>query len=294
MSTRIAAFFDLDGTLLPLPSLERRLFRILRHRREIPLTNYFLWCREALRLLPWGSSQVIHANKMYLRGVHSFVKSGAENRIDSNARKSGPQVEGQASVPLRRIPRWPVPHFFEDGVERVAWHAGQGHAVVIVSGTLEPLANAAVQALESELADRGIAASVRVCTTRLEEGYGRWTGRILGQAMFGKAKSHAVLMMAEEMGLDLSQSSAYGDTAQDRWMLAVVGNAAAVNPTAKLARIARKRDWPVLHWREKGNLTQRHGEHRDTNEDMREARTTETVLQSQKLQKPLRNMERCA
>ena len=72
MSIKVAAFFDLDGTLTPLPSLERRLFRMLRDRREIPLKNYFLWLREALELWPHGMSRVAQANKMYLRGVKSF------------------------------------------------------------------------------------------------------------------------------------------------------------------------------------------------------------------------------
>ena len=38
---RIAAFFDLDGTLIPWPSLEQRFFRMLSCRREIPLQSYF-------------------------------------------------------------------------------------------------------------------------------------------------------------------------------------------------------------------------------------------------------------
>lgn len=245
MKTRVAAFFDLDGTLLPLPSLEQRFFRMLRFRNEIPLTNYFFWLWEALKLLPRGISQVMHANKMYLRGVHSFAESGAK-KIDSSAHRSGPQVEGQASMPPRLIPRWPVPRFFDDGVERLAWHAMQGHAILIVSGTLEPLANAATRAIETELATRGIDAGIRVCATKMEEKDGKWTGRILGEPMFGKAKARAILTLAEEMSFDLSKSWAYGDNAQDRWMLASVGKPAAVNPTPKLSQIARKRGWPVL------------------------------------------------
>ncbi|HKW65519.1 MAG TPA: haloacid dehalogenase-like hydrolase [Candidatus Acidoferrum sp.] len=253
MSGRVAAFFDLDGTLLPLPSLESRFFRMLRYRGEIPLTNYFFWCREALRLLPRGISQVAYANKMYLRGVHSFVEIGSENQIGSRAQRSGQpsqprasEGEGRPSMPPRRNPRWPVPPFFEDGVERVAWHAMQGHAIVIVSGTLEPLANTAARALETELAARGVAATIRVCATKLEENGGVWTGRVLGEAMFEKAKARATHLLAKEMGVDLSRSCAYGDSAQDRWMLASVGNPAAVNPTPRLARIAWKRGWPVL------------------------------------------------
>lgn len=256
MSGRVAAFFDLDGTLMPLPSLERRFFRALRHRREIPLTNYLLWLWEALKLLPRGMSAVTHANKMYLKGLPVLNESGAENQNDSPAHKSGQTGEGQASAPPRRAPRWSVPHFFEDGVKRLTWHAVQGHALVIVSGTLEPLAKAAVRALETELADREIAAVIRVCASRLEEGDGKWSGRIFGEAMFGEAKARAIFTLAEEMGLDLSQCWAYGDSPQDRWMLAVAGTPVAVNPSARLAKIAKNRDWTQLRWRAKENSTQ--------------------------------------
>src|SRR5258708_17456440 len=40
-SGRVAAFFDLDGTLLARPSLERRFFFELRDQRAIPVGNYF-------------------------------------------------------------------------------------------------------------------------------------------------------------------------------------------------------------------------------------------------------------
>lgn len=250
MSARVAAFFDLDGTLMPLRSLEQRFFRALRYRREIPLKNYFLWLREALKLLPSGIRAVTHANKMYLKNVPGLNDRDAGARTDSSEHSRGQQEEGQASNHFprgaRRNPRWPVPHFFEDGVERVLWHAAQGHAIVIVSGTLEPLASVAAQVLEVELTSRGMARRIRICATKLEERDGRWTGRILGEAMFGKAKARAVLGLAQEMNLNLSQSWAYGDSAEDRWMLAAVGNPAAVNPTPKLARIARKQGWPVL------------------------------------------------
>jgi HAD superfamily phosphoserine phosphatase-like hydrolase len=251
MSARVAAFFDLDGTLLPLPSVERRLFRVLRYHREIPMKNYFLWLREALKLVPRGIGCVMHANKMYLRGAHSFDQRGVENRTDSyehghSWRRKASQGEGQVSLPPNCNPRWPVPHFFQEGVERVAWHAMQGHAIVIVSGTLEPLAIAAARTLEMELKARGIAAGIQVFATKLEESHGRWTGRILGEAIFGEAKARAIFALAEEMSLALSQSWAYGDSAQDRWMLESVGNPAAVNPTPKLARIAWKQGWPIL------------------------------------------------
>ncbi|HEY6944192.1 MAG TPA: haloacid dehalogenase-like hydrolase [Candidatus Acidoferrum sp.] len=256
MSARVAAFFDLDGSLLPLPSLEQRFFRMLRYHGEIPLKNYFLWLRETMKLFPRDITAATHANKMYLQGVQSFDGSDPENRGDSSAHQSGHQDEGQASAPPRRAPRWPVPHFFEEGVEKVECHAMLGHAIVIVSGTLFPLANAAARAMEAELAARGFATKIRVCATSLEETGGSWTGRILGEAMFGEAKARALRALAGEMQFELARCWAYGDSAKDRWMLEAVGRPVVVNPTWKLARIARKRDWPVLRWTEKRHLTQ--------------------------------------
>lgn len=261
-SARVAAFFDLDGTLTPLPSVEQRFFWLLRYRHEIPLRNYFLWLREAMRLLPDGIDAVTQGNKMYLQGVQIFDESEAGNRRHLPAHTSGrpglvraSQVEGQASATptqgARRNPRWPVPRFFEDALERIAWHARHGHAIVILSGTLEPLAIAVARTLEAELAARGLAAQILVGATRLEQAANRWTGRILGDAMFGKAKTHTVKELAEELQFDLARSYAYGDSAQDRWLLGCVGNPAAVNPSRKLARIARKRSWQVMHWNEK-------------------------------------------
>ena len=257
----IAAFFDLDGTLIPSPSLERRFFRVLRYRREIPAKNYLVWLKEAVRLMPRGMNAIVHANKMYLQGVKGLDESDGENRSDSSGHTSGHQAGGQAATPPRRNPRLPVPHFFAEGVERVAWHAGQGHAIVLVSGTLGPLASAAALALGLRLAVGGVTAFIGVCATRLEEAGGIWTGRVVGEAMFGTAKARAVIKLADEMRFDLSQSYAYGDGANDRWLLAAVGKPAAVNPSRKLARIAQKRGWPVLHWGEERNQQQlRHAE----------------------------------
>src|SRR5689334_7862011 len=94
-SKGVAAFFDLDGTLIPLPSLERRLFRTLRYRRQIPARNYFLWLREAVRLLPRGVSASFQANKMYLRGVQISDERDEGDANVSSRHKGGHQGEGQ-------------------------------------------------------------------------------------------------------------------------------------------------------------------------------------------------------
>ena len=233
----IAALFDLDGTLVALPSLERRFFQMLRYRSAVAAKNYWLWLAEAIRLAPRGLSAIWHGNKMYLRGV-------AVDRCGEGGLK-------------------PATSFFEDGIERVAWHAKQGHAIVIVSGTLERLAQEIARAIEAELAVRRMAVSVRVCATRLEQMHGRWTGKILGEAVFGKGKLRAALRMAAEMKFDLEKCYAYADSSSDRWLLAAVGRPIVVNPSNDLARLARIRAWPVLNWEGRENLTQRRRGHRE-------------------------------
>jgi len=262
-SGRVAAFFDLDGTLVALPSLERRFFRMLRCRAAIPAKNYFLWLWEAMRLVPRGLNAILQANKMYLRGVQILDERGEGDGDISSWHKDGHHAGGQASAPLRRHPRLPVPAFFAQAIERVAWHAKQGHEIVLISGTLEPLVRGAAHALEAELAAHGITVRIRVFATRLEETSGTWTGRVLGEAMFGEAKARAVKRVAKEMQLDLARCYAYGDSLNDRWLMAAVGRPAAVNPSNDLRNMARTLGWAALHWEANENLTQRRRGHRE-------------------------------
>jgi HAD superfamily hydrolase (TIGR01490 family) len=227
----VAAFFDLDGTLVPKPSLEKRFFSMLCYRHLIGIRNYFSWLVEAVRLSPRGVSQIMHANKKYLRGT----------RVDAAIRKT--DIGFSSSFP--------------EAIERVAWHAKRGDSIVLVSGTLEPLALLAARALEAELEARGLKCTIRVCATRLEIREENWTGRIVGEAMFGEAKARAIQRIAVELGLDLGRCFAYGDSSSDRWMLEAVGKPAAVNPSNDLARIARRNGWPALCWGEEKNPAQR-------------------------------------
>jgi len=216
----IAAFFDVDGTLIPEPSLERRFFRTVRQSGAIPVGNYFLWAQEALRLLPKGIAAMVHGNKRHWSGVWC-------NQV---------LLQTEAIV------------FFDEGMERAAWHARQGHRVVLVSGMPEALARLVARALECELESRGVRGQVLVCATRMEEVNGRWTGRLLGGAMYGEEKFRAVKRIAQEHRIELRDSHAYGNTLLDRPMLAAVGHAHVVNPGRDLAAVANQCDWEIWHW----------------------------------------------
>lgn len=234
---RIAAFFDVDGTLVARPSLERRFFAELRRRHAIQARNYFLWLKEAVRLAPQGIAMIQHVNKMYLRGVP--VAESLQGGYDKNTCQWCSRVFAINA----------------QAFERLAWHAMEGHPIVLVTGTLAPLAQRLALQLVIRLAARGTTASIAVCATRLEEVDGRWSGRIVGEAMFGEAKARATRRLAREKGFDLARCYAYGDSISDRWMLESVGRPAAVNPAEDLERIARRQNWPVLTWLEERATT---------------------------------------
>jgi HAD superfamily phosphoserine phosphatase-like hydrolase len=258
----VAAFFDLDGTLMPLPSMEKRFFSMLRYRRIIGIRNYFLWLAGAVRLVPRGINQIMHSNKMYLRGVRVDVERRGTDIpvclcVRDEAGKNAERPRGKKGE-KRRPARMPVPvPLYPEAVERVAWHAERGHLIVIVSGTLEMLAERAARLLEAELLGHRLTSKIRLCATRLEEKNERWTGRIVGAAMFGEVKARAIRRIAAEADLDLRRCFAYGDSSSDKWMLEAVGKPTAVNPSNDLGRIAQRNEWAVLLWGEEKDFTQR-------------------------------------
>jgi HAD superfamily hydrolase (TIGR01490 family) len=241
---RFAAFFDIDGTLFAKPSLECRVFNALRHRGAIPTRNYFRWLAHSFRLAPLGMQTILHANKMYLHGVAALSSTGAYTEQP----RASANVTRVASEFARALQNF---RFLSTALDQAAWHAASSHAIILVSGTLAPLAHQVALALTLRLAARNFPAQIGVCATRLEIVNHRYTGRIAGEAMFGKAKAQAVRRIAAEQNFDLRRCYAYGDAWHDRWMLSTVGRPAAVNPSKELERVARLNDWPVLRWASK-------------------------------------------
>ena len=240
---RVAAFFDIDGTLLAGPSLERRFFATLRYRRAIPAKNYSRWLAHSFHLAPQGIQTILHANKMYLRGISPLSCTGS--LVDPElqmAFTNASTVASESTSTSRCL------SFFPAALDQLAWHAAANHAIILVSGTLAPLAHQVALALTLCLIARNFLPQVGVCATNLEVVNQRWTGRILGDAMFGQAKARAIRNVAAAQNIDLHRCYAYGDSLNDRWMLAAVGRPAAVNPSKDLERVARLNDWPVLRW----------------------------------------------
>ena len=106
--------------------------------------------------------------------------------------------------------------------ERVDWHRGQGHELVLVSASPELYVAPIGRRLGFDA----------VLATRLEvDADDRFTGRLLGANCRGPEK---VVRLREWRGDDLALAYAYGDSAGDREMLALATTA------VKLARSRRR------------------------------------------------------
>lgn len=208
MSGKIAAIFDVDGTLLVGTSMERIFISFLLREGE-------LRPNELVRLLGGAlDGTPMRANKSYLRG-HEY------HRMSMLARRCFDEEI--------------APRLLRQGLARVRWHKAAGHDVALLSGSLDLLL--------APLADY---LGVRIAAgTQLEVLGAQLTGRIIGRHPFGEGKLERLREMARRFGLDLARSFAYADHFADRHLLDRVGHPVATNPDRQLRELAESRGWMI-------------------------------------------------
>jgi len=224
--SRIAAVFDIDGTLLPAPSLEMRLLAHLGLAGEVRWGAICAWLRT---LLP------------HILGISRGEASAPERSLTLDQDKSylaGVRI-GVAEEWIAR--RFGELEFYAEALAMVDWHRKRGHAIVLISGTLAPLA----RAVGSVLANGG---EIYVRATELACDGDVWTGRVAGEAICGPAKERALVRLAAKHNFDLSRSYAYADSLKDRCLLGAVGHPIVVNPASRLAQLARRCGWRLVNW----------------------------------------------
>jgi HAD superfamily hydrolase (TIGR01490 family) len=208
------AIFDIDGTLVP-GSTERRFWRYLvaqgrQGPRQILAYAWFL-----VRYLPRYGLAVFKKNKAYLSGL-------AVEDIDALANE----------FVVRRV----LPELYGPVVRRLEHHRRSGDTLVLLSGTLEPIAQALARALDVE----------HVYGTLCAERAGRYTAQPPLRHPFGTTKLLAAMELAAALDTDLHEASAYGDSRHDLPLLRGVGKAVAIRPDAPLIRVAYDNAWEIL------------------------------------------------
>ncbi|HMI93633.1 MAG TPA: HAD family phosphatase, partial [Polyangiales bacterium] len=87
-----------------------------------------------------------------------------------------------------------------------------------------------------------------VIATELEVADGLFTGKVMRPMSYGTGKVVLTERLASEHGLSLDDATFYSDSITDLPLLERVGKPVAINPDARLRRVARKRGWRIERW----------------------------------------------
>jgi HAD superfamily hydrolase (TIGR01490 family) len=214
----VAALFDVDNTLLPGEASEIRFFRFLWRRG---LVGWGELSRSAAWLaghVPPFSLHSLRERKVYLTG-----KRPAD--IESTAREfCRAEMIGKLS---------------RQGRARLDEHRQAGHQLILVTGAPDFLIAPLAEFLDVPT----------VFAAKPEQQDSVYTGALIPPVPYGHGKRELILAHAQEMGLDLAGSYAYGDSPGDHDVLELVGSPLVVNPIRGMARTARRRGWPVAMWK---------------------------------------------
>jgi HAD superfamily hydrolase (TIGR01490 family) len=129
------------------------------------------------------------------------------------------------------------PALFKGTRELIAQCRAAGHDVILVSGALD----IHMRPFAKEIG------ATDVIANRLEIKDRMATGKLMRPVVAGPEKAVLIRDHAKQHGHRLEDCFAYSDSYSDVPMLSVVGHPAAVNPDAKLERLARVYSWPILH-----------------------------------------------
>lgn len=224
-TSKRAAFFDLDKTLIPGSSL----FLLARGAYKQDLFRV----RDLMRF-GWGQAM------FRLRGESSHgIDSTRESTLDFvTGRSQRDMLDMGREIVEQRI----IPRVYPDIVRVIEDHQDRGDLTFLVTAAPIELADAVAASLDMTGA---------IGTTSEVDSSGFYTGRLVGDVIHGPAKVKAVAEIASEHELDLYECSAYSDSINDLPLLESVGDAHAVNPDRELLRVARARGWHVHELRTK-------------------------------------------
>lgn len=217
-STGVAAFFDLDKTIIAKSSthaFSRPFFQEgLINRRAVLKSTY----AQFMFLLSGADAEQMERMRAHL-----------------TAQCAGWDVAQVTSIVEETLHDIVDPLVYAEATRLIAEHRQRGEDVIVVSASGSEI----VQPIAEMI---GATHSV---ATRMVAHEGRYTGEVEFYCA-GANKAVAARELAAERGYDLARCHAYSDSISDLPLLEVVGYPTAVNPDRALRREAAARGWPVL------------------------------------------------
>ncbi|MSZ77679.1 MAG: HAD-IB family hydrolase, partial [Actinobacteria bacterium] len=223
----IAAFFDMDGTLLSSNVIETYLWMRLQ---ELGGADRFAELSRMAAKVP----QLVRAERRersaFLRAVYREYAGARLADLDDVA------DEFLTDHVLSRLA--------PAATRRIREHRRAGHRTVLITGAIRPLTRPL-----SPLFDHVEAAELAV------DADGICTGHLASSPLVGESRAAWMRSYAREHGIDMAASYAYADSHSDLPLLQAVGNPVAVRPDVPLFRHARRSHWTIVDWASSGSST---------------------------------------
>ena len=218
LSSPIAAFFDVDNTLLPGEASEVRFFRWLWQQGVVGWPEVRASLTWLMRHLPAISLHPLRERKPYLAGKPAQVIE--------------PLGEAFCREHL-------CPCVSPSAMRAIEEHRKAGHAIVLLTGSLDFLINPIAKTLQVE----------RCFAGQPEQIDGVYTGHLVPPLPYGEGKRRLMEQLAKDLSLDVSLCYAYGDSPGDLDLLRAVGHPTVINPIRGMAHMAKQQHWPIRQWR---------------------------------------------
>lgn len=128
------------------------------------------------------------------------------------------------------------PQMRPKGFDAIKKHQGLGHTIVGITATSDFITAPIFR-------EFGI---TEILATNAEVAEGKYTGKVTGLACYQKGKLARLDGWLE--GRSVSESWAYSDSINDRFLLEYATHAIAVNPDDRLEKLAQENNWDIQDW----------------------------------------------
>ncbi len=222
---KVAAFFDLDNTLLRGSSS-------------------FLFGKAAFDRKFLGRRDIYRFAWQQFRFIRQGEKPGMINHIEDRALGlvAGHRADELAQMVVDVYHEYIEPKLWPETVRIAQEHIAKGREVWIITASPVEMA----QHIAKQL---GLTGGLGTIVAR--DANGILTGELEGRPLHGKLKAQALRQLARDRNLSLRKSYAYSDSFNDLPMLSKVGHPVAVNPDKKLEQYAELTGWKILDFKKR-------------------------------------------
>lgn len=218
-----AAFFDVDNTLIRGSTIYF-LGRGMYQRGFFTKADISRFVLANLRFRLTGSEKADEIERF---------KNAATEFI------GGHDVEEILAIGKDVYDQYVSPKLWQGTIDIARKHLDEGTEVWLVTAAPEDMAKVIAERL-------GFTGALG---TKAEVKDSKYTGKMVGELLHGKAKAIAIAELSRERGFDMSQCFAYSDSHNDLPLLQSVGNPRAINPDAALRLRALAEGWKIHEFR---------------------------------------------